>query len=83
MKTKQQRLIEKVLDLSESDKNSFKILYHNHIDFEYGEVENEDDITPIITDKKTGITYNLFKYIDDKTNIIDNTLYLGGLRRKP
>jgi|LakMenEpi03Aug12_release.lakeMendotaPanAssembly.Ray.scaffolds.fasta_scaffold2980251_1 hypothetical protein len=64
--------------LSDNDKEKFKILYHNHIEWVYDEVETENEIIPTIADKQTGETYNVFDYIEDKTNIVNTTHYLMG-----
>jgi len=80
---KKERLIERVLDLSETDKNTFKILYHNHIEWVYDEIENNEEIIPTITNRTTNETHNVFEYIEDKTNVINSTYYLSGIRRKP
>jgi len=76
------QLINRFNALSEEDKQKFKILYHNHIEWVYDEVETENEIIPTIIDKQTGETYNVFDYIEDKTNIVNTTHYLMGTRRK-
>ena len=79
---KKERLIERVLELSETDKNTFKILYHNHIEWAYDEIETEDEIIPTITNKQTYETYNVFDYLEDRTKIVNSAYYLSGIRRK-
>lgn len=81
LKEKEELLIKRLSNLSENDKETFKILYHNHIEWVYDEVENENEIIPTITDKQTGETYNVFDYIEDKNNIVNTTHYLMGSRR--
>lgn len=67
--------------LTDAEKNSCKILVNNFVEFDYDEVEEDGTYKAIITDKNTSRSYDLFEYVKDKSNIINSSFYLQGVRR--
>lgn len=68
-------------NLSEVEKASCKMLFNNFIEFEYDEVEENGVFKSIITDRRSGESYDLFEYVKDKSNIINSSFYLHDVRR--
>jgi bisphosphoglycerate-independent phosphoglycerate mutase (AlkP superfamily) len=75
------RIKEQYDKLSDTEKQSAKVLFHNTVEFDYDEVEKDGEIIPTITDKKTNESYNLFEYVKDKSNIINVSYYWHDVRR--